>query len=210
MKSFQLVTILAFFALVAAACSSRGLPNLGGLQCPASYANEKTPPFPKDMGKNQSKVWGKGSSETGIPAGTYDYTVGDLIYTDKKTGIIVQVHEERNKAGVLVANIYCVRGAEKVDIRQITPAGIQGASKLALNSKNVETRVLGFDIVNGALAPKVTAGPIVDNLEKAYSSPDNSDLFLMKTTSSAVDYQVRSYGSDENGTYQMQMQFKKQ
>lgn len=206
MKSFQVFSLITLATLISVSCSNRGLQNLGGRQCLADA------PFPKELAKNgrQTKVWGKESDESAIPAGQFDYAVGDMYYVDKKTGMAIQVHEEPNKAGVMIASIYCVRGAEKANIRDLTPASFQGASKLNLQAKTVNTRILGFEIVNGALKAKITDGVSTDSLAKAYDAGNGkeSDYFMWRDPKTN-DYFIRSYGSDANGTYQMQMSFKK-
>ncbi len=201
MKLFQLFTVLAFSTLVAAACSSRGLPSLGGRQCPANWN-----PVPKTTTGNQQKVWGKGSDESAIPAGTYNYDHADLYYVDK-SGFTIQISEGKDRAGVFKPSIYCVSSPGKVNLKALNGLIAQGASKLSLSTNTVETRQLGFEIVDGHLQEKSQAGPTTDSLSKAYDSK-LSDFFLMKT--SDVDYQVRSFGEDANGTYSLSMYFKKQ
>lgn len=201
MKSFQIVSLIALTTIVGISCSNRGLQNLGGRLCLADA------PFPKTMGKGQTKVWSKEAGEAAIPAGQYNYHTGDMYYVDKKTGIQLQVHEEPDKAGKMIPSIYCVRGAEKGDIRNLTPTSVQGAAKMNLQAKTVNTRLLGFEIVNGALKAKITDGVMADTLEKAYGGKD-SDYFMFKAND--TDYFIRSYGTDANGTFQMQMWFKKQ
>ena len=202
MKSFQVFSLITLATLISVSCSNRGLQNLGGRQCLAEA------PFPKEMAKGQTKVWGKESAESAIPAGQYDYHRGDMYYVDKKTGVAIQVHEEPDKSGKLISSIYCVRGAEKADIRQITPVSVQGAAKMNLAAKTVNTRILGFEVIDGSLKAKIVDGAMVDSLEKAYAGKA-SDYFMFNHSADKADYFIRSYGDDANGSYQMQMWFKK-
>ena len=207
MKYFQLVSLFTVTAAITLACSNRGLQQMNGRQCLADA------PYGKTMGEGQTKVWGKESDESAIPTGQYDYFVADTYYTFKDTGVIVGVHEERNKAGTMVQSM-CIRGAEKIDTRTLPTTTIQGASTLDIQGKIVKTRNLGFEIVNGLLRSKVSDGPMVENLAKAYEGGGkDSDYFLFKEYNKkdkSTLYFIRSYGSDANGTYQMQVGFKKQ
>jgi hypothetical protein len=202
MKSFQLFSLLALATAMTVACNTGGLPKLGGSQCLADG------PYTKTMGKGQTKVWGKEAGESAFPAGQYNYFVADTYYKFNGTGVVVGVHEEANKAGKMVQTM-CMRDSYKIDIRSLPPTSIQGPSKLNLQGKIVNTRNFGFEIVNGSLRSKVSDGPMVENLAKAYEGAGkDSDYFLFKTDEST--YYIRSYGSDANGTWQMQIGFKKQ
>jgi hypothetical protein len=202
MKSIQLFSLFALTSLLTLACSNRGLQNLGGRQCLAEG------PYGKTMNKGETKVWGKESSESAIPAGQYNYFVADTYYKFNDTGVVVGVHEEANKGGQMVQSL-CMRDSYKIEVRSLPATTIQGPSKLNLQGKIVNTRNFGFEIVNGSLRSKVSDGPMVENLAKAYEGAGkDSDYFLFKTDDST--YFIRSYGSDANGTWQMQIGFKRQ
>ena len=184
------------------ACGGGGRANPLGTQC-----GKNIDPIPIDIAPTE-----KGSIETGIPGGDYEYAGAELYFIEDTTDFRILVRDAQQRNGQFKADVECVRNAGKrsMDVSFRVP----GLSALKVDSSNktsFDVKEFGFRTENTVLV--AVADPIVDGKPQSpkdvYASENVRESFVFKPQGSDVDVQIRSTGTIEGGTYYLQVRFRK-
>lgn len=191
------VILMSLMVVALSACSGGGGRRIIGKQCPGGDYKL----FPDQLPANQQKVdLAVASDDAKIPAGLYDYAGATLFYIDK-SGLRLQVDDVQQKDGKFVAGVSCTRSALK---SMSAPFNVDGVLKLDVSKdakilgemKNYTLQVLNSKFVGDA----VVSGKTFNSPREVYKNTAN-EYYMVITDKNPTNYEIRSKGSNENGTY---------
>lgn len=184
-----IVTLLATVMTLSACNGGNGSQRILGRQCPANYD-------PVSMNVPENK---KGSLESALPPGTYDYNGATLYYKDI-SNFRMELNDTKQKDNSYKGAVGCMRNDSPNTIGLYLAT--EGISKMVVesDSSKVTSDVKSYSF-------RITDSKVVMDFVKSDRKPERPGDLYKGTASESFFYQVddknfeiRSHGKTQNGS----------